>query len=129
MKYLSDYTKESTTKALNKAEAFFAFSDKQFNEAKTDGISYISLGAGLLCPRKTAEQLTKDMDNAIKAGIKQDIKENGINGIIKRELYNYEAFYTGDIEATTEALDGYNITANQVMEVYNTEKEKVNTSF
>jgi hypothetical protein len=47
MKYLMDYMENKQTKALNKAGAFFAFSNEQFDKAKKEGIKYISLGAGL----------------------------------------------------------------------------------
>jgi len=38
MKYLTNYIEEEQTEALNRAGAFFAFSDKQFDEAKKEGV-------------------------------------------------------------------------------------------
>jgi len=118
MKYLTDYVKDGQTKAFNKADAFFAFSDKQFNEEKKEGIKYVDLGAGLICNKLKAKQLVEDISLIHKNGIKQDIIENGIDNIIKRELENHEAYYANDIESTTEALTDYPITNNQIIKVF-----------
>lgn len=119
MKYLSNYTEEATSKALKDNRAFFAFSDKQFDEQKENEIKYVSLGMGLLCPKENAEKLITDMDNAIKNGVKQDLAENGKENIIKRELANHEAYYTMDITSTAEALEVYQITKAEIAEVFN----------
>ena len=50
--------------------------------------------------------------------VKQDIEENGIEKIIKRELGNYECYYTGEIEDAVEALEDYGITHEQVSNVF-----------
>tara|TARA_Y100000310_G_scaffold37653_1_gene35324 strand:- start:134 stop:547 length:414 start_codon:yes stop_codon:yes gene_type:complete len=126
MKYLSDYTEEKTSNCLKKAGAFFAFSEKQLQEGKKEtnakeGTKYIALGAGIICPEDTATQLVADMENVIKNGIAQDIKENGLTEIIKRELANHEAYYTGDIESTIEALADYPIRREAVQLVYKTQ--------
>ena len=46
------------------------------------------------------DSIIDDMDNVLKTGIAQDIKENGKEAIIRRELANHEASYTGDITST-----------------------------
>ena len=129
MKYLSNYTDTKISKALDKAQAFFAFSDKQVEEGKvkqglTDDIKLISLGSGLISPQDTGIQLIKDMDKAYKDGIAQDIKENGKEAIIKRELYNHEAFYTGEIDQTVDALSEYNFSAGDILDIYKLENAK-----
>ena len=127
MKYLSDYTEKATTKLFNKHHAFFAFSDKQFEEgAKKEFKPYVHLFGGLIAPKATADQLCKDLKNITKEGIKQDIKENGIENIIKRELSNHEAYYTGEIEQTVDGLAGYSITNEKIMEVFTRQKQTTN---
>lgn len=116
---MKDYTQEAITIATQKAGAFWAFGDKQFNEQRKPNVGYISMGAGLVCPKKNARQLAEDIRNAVKQGAKKDIEENGIPAIIERELANHEAYYTGDITDTVRALSSYEITAEQVQEVYN----------
>ncbi len=120
MKYLSNYTEEGITKALDKAGAFFAFSGKQFKEKEDKGVKkYANLGGGLISPVGTAKQLVKNIADVVKNGIKQDIKENGIDNIIKRELENHEANYTGDITDTAEALKDYGISDNKILQSLN----------
>lgn len=124
MKYLLNYTDEAVSEAIKNAGAFFAFSDKQFNEAKKDGVKYTSLFAGLICPTNNAKKLLDDISTAHENGIKQDIAENGINNIIARELSNHEAYYTGDITSTINALAGYNVSEQAIRDVF--KRERVN---
>lgn len=126
MKYLKDYTDEAISKALDDNEAFFAFSDKQFDEAKKEGTKYVSLGGGLLSPKENAEKLVKAINEAHKRGIARDVAENGNTNIIKRELYNHEAFYTGDITDTKEALKDYPFNEQEIIDVFNDERNKQN---
>ena len=88
---------------------------KDKNKLNTD---YTDLGSGLVCLKENAKKLIDEMDNCIKKGIEQDIAENGEEAIIKRELYNYEAFYTGDITSTKEALKDYNFTDNNIKNIF-----------
>ena len=118
MKYLSDYTNEKQTQAFDEAGAFFAFSQKQFNEAKREGIEYCSMGAGLICPVENAKHLFDRLEKINKEGIAQDIQENGKKAIIRRELFNHECFYTSDITACVEKLEDYGYSASEIYQVY-----------
>lgn len=118
MKYLSDYTSNPQTEAFKKHGAFFAFSGSQFNENKIEGVKYADCGHGLICPKDNADALIKELDEINKNGIKQDIEENGIEKIIKRELGNYECYYTGEIDDAVEALEDYGITREQILTVF-----------
>ena len=118
MKYLQDYIEEAQTKLFNDTGAFFAFSTEQFEREARKGVKYVNCGMGLIAPKENVKRLLEGLDLIAKEGIKQDIKENGIDNIIGRELYNHEAFYTGSAESTIEALDGYNIPLKDVKRVY-----------
>ena len=118
MKYLSDYTQEHLTKAFEKHGAFFAFSKSQFDEKKVEGIKYVSDGTGMLVPKENYNALIEVIEEIHRNGIKQDIEENGIELIIKRELRNYECYYTGEIEDAVDALEDYGITYEQVKNVF-----------
>jgi hypothetical protein len=119
MKYLSNYIEDKQTEAFDKYGAFFAFNDNQFKENRKEGVKYtLYQNIGLFVPKKYADKLMKTLDKITEEGIKQDIEENGIENIIKRELYNHEAFYTGRTEDTAEALKEYNITREQIQKVY-----------
>ncbi|HHY0497211.1 hypothetical protein JL857_20785 [Vibrio parahaemolyticus] len=118
MKYLSDYTNDKQTQAFDEAGAFFAFSQKQFSEAKKEGIEYCSMGAGLICPVEKAKHLFDRLEQINKEGVAQDIAENGKQAIIRRELFNYECFYTGDICNCVEALEDYGYSYDDIYQVY-----------
>ncbi|WP_210455648.1 DUF7659 family protein [Vibrio crassostreae] len=119
MKYLSHYIQDKQTQAFNEAGAFFAFSNKQFDEAKKEGVKYASLGMGLICPVDKAKQLMNRLDSIAQEGIAEDIEENGKKAIIRRELFNHECFYTNDICDCVEKLEGYGITYDEIYEVFN----------
>ncbi|GBL02423.1 hypothetical protein VH1709_contig00120-0004, partial [Vibrio harveyi] len=119
MKYLSDYTSEKQTRAFDEFGAFFAFSNEQFAAAKKEGIKYVSLGFGMIVPESNASALVEKLDEIQKDAIAQDIAENGIKAIIRRELFNHECFYTNDICDCVEKLEGYNVSYDEVYEVFN----------
>ena len=119
MNYLSDYTSAKQTQLWNDNGAFFAFSKKQLDEEKQEGVVYVSLGMGLIAPKENASKVIEGLESINTEGIKQDITENGIKAIIHRELANYEAQITCSISDTVEALEDYGITREQVREEYN----------
>lgn len=119
MKYLTHYTEQAQTDLFKICGALFAFSNKQFEDQRKEADKpYINLGSGLICPQKNAKQLVDGLENILADGIKKDLEENGIDGVIRRELFNHEAFYVGEIEPTVDALEGYGITQDQVIKVY-----------
>ena len=122
MKYLREYTEEATTKLLKENGAFFAFSNDQFNKAKKEGVKYLSMGMGLICPKENCKTVHEGLREIQKAGIKQDLEENDKEAIIKRELSNHECYYTGDIEDCVDALKGYDITTEEIIKVYRGER-------
>jgi hypothetical protein len=124
MKYLTNYIEDQMSKCHKDNGAFYAFSDKQFNEQKKPDTKYISLGSGAIVPEINAKQFVDQMSTIVKNGIAQDITENGQDGVITRELANHEAYYTGSIESTIDALDGYNFTDEAILTVFKRENAK-----
>lgn len=114
MKYLSHYTQAAQTELLEKVGAFFAFGQKQFDEQKVEGVKYYSLRAGLFVPQGKENELTEGLAEISKKGREADLAENGIKGIIHRELGNYECQISCDMTPAVEALEPYGITENQV---------------
>ena len=107
MPYLSHYTETLQTELFDSTGTFFAFSQKQFDEAKQEGINYASLGRGMICPIDNIVALTSGLYIIITDGIKADIAANGLKAIIHRELANHEAQITYDISDTVDALTDY----------------------
>jgi len=108
MKYLSNYIESKQTELFNSTGAFFAFSDKQFNEGRAPGpIKYVSLGAGMICPKSNVKALLRGLSRINEEGIKADIAENGIKAIIHRELANHECQISMDISDAVDKLADY----------------------
>ncbi|MCG3685918.1 hypothetical protein L5F64_00470 [Aliarcobacter butzleri] len=118
MKTLNSYTSDKISAAMEKHGAYFAFSKTQFEEKQVEGVKYVSDGSGMVCPKENYNQLIEEMNEIYAEGVKQDIAENGLTAIIKRELANYECYYTGDIEDAVEALEDYGVTYEQVLIVF-----------
>jgi prefoldin subunit 5 len=95
---------------------FFAFSDKQFEERKQNE-AITSLGCGMFVPTKNADKAIKALQarteeyNTLLASPEWRVK------YIKYELSNHEAYYTGDIEDTLDAL-GSGFTYEEVLAVF-----------
>lgn len=128
MKTLTEIKAEkqaSLDSLLNTCGVFFAFSDEQFEKNKTplkDGEKYVSIGAGGYMPKSKVDaflQGTEQIEKVFKLEIKntKDLRRQNI----AYELANHEAYYTGEISDTLDALgEGY--TAKEVWKVYNAEK-------
>ena len=118
MKYLSDYAQEGLSKLFKEYGVFFAFSNKQYEEKAERDVAYVHLFSGMICPKEHAKILLKKLHECHMAAIKTDIEENGKEAIIKRELYNHEAFYVYSIEDTVDCLKNYEITTDEIQEVF-----------
>jgi len=125
MKYLKDYTEAAMSAAYAKAGAFYAFSDAQFDESadpNRDKADYTHVFGGLICPTENVKTLLTELEGAITAGIALDMAENGKVAIIKRELANYESYYTGEITPAVENLERYDITREEIMAIFREER-------
>ena len=118
MKYLSDYMEEKQTALFNKTGTIFAFSQKQFEEGRKDNVTYVNLGQGMLTEKPNVEEVINGLDKIYRDSIKQDMKENGKDRIILRELENHEAFYVGNIEDTIHKLEDYPITEDDISHIF-----------
>ncbi len=118
MNYLSDYTAKAQSELLKETGAFFAFSNQQFDEARTPGVEYVSLTTGLICPKDQAKTLWQGLEEIQQAGMKVDLEENGRVGVILRELGNHECQITGDITDAVDCLTPYGITREEVQAQY-----------
>ena len=107
------------TEVFNKYGTFFAFSDKQLEEQRKEGVTYVSVGSGMITPKETAREMLEALDKAIDKGIEKDKELNSKEQIILRELINYECFYTGNITDARERLEAYGYTADEIRQVYN----------
>ena len=112
------YTNDAMTQLFKESGAFFAFSLKQFEEKKKEGVFYCFLDGGLIVPKEAVNSVLEGLENIGNKGIELDLAENGRHAIIKRELMNYECFYTGDITDCVQGLEHYGIEADEIRSVY-----------
>jgi hypothetical protein len=124
MKTLMDYAKEELDELFKRYGFFYAFSDEQFKKGMVDNgiddpndLVYIK---GLMgyCHRDKADEFIEGYNNVLQNAIEKDKKENGIENIIRRELFNHEAQISRSIEDTVDALDGYGISSEMVADYY-----------
>lgn len=107
---------------INDCQLFFAFNDEQFAEGKdktplAEGDKFVSIGSGGYLPKSKGKAFLDGMD-AIDAWFKGATKDEKIRKQhIAYELENHEAYYTGDIQDTLDAL-GSSYTEEEVLAVY-----------
>ena len=118
MKYLHEYTADAVTNLLNRTGAFFAFSNKQFNEKAQKDINYVNMSAGLVCPKDNAKELDNGLSDLGTLGIELDLAENSKKDIIWRELANYETQISRDPQDAVDVLKKYNISEEEVKKEY-----------
>jgi len=125
MKYLSDYTDKNYSKLWDDNGAFFAFSQKQFDDAKQDGVKYKLIGSiNLFVPVDNVQKVLDGMEKVHTDGVAKDIEENGLENIVKRELYNHECFYLCSYENALDALSIYKVTEAVVEKIFIQEMRK-----
>ena len=107
MKYFGHYVEQAKIDLFASTGAFWAFGQAQFNEQKKDGVKYVSLGAGCICPKENVDALLDGLESITAAGVKADVEENGAEAIIKRECFNHECQISMDSSSAVAALSGH----------------------
>lgn len=107
---------------------FFAFSDKQFEENKTElkeGEKYVSLGTGVYLPNIYVNEWIAETKR-IKAWEKVQIRNSKQEEEhILFELKNRECFYTGDVNDAFEILKEF-YTLDEVQTVFRKHQKTYN---
>jgi uncharacterized Fe-S cluster-containing radical SAM superfamily protein len=109
MKAASEYGQEAISNLFEELGAFFAFGQKQFDEKKKEGVKYVALDGGMICPKENINLLIEGLNEASKKAIEQDFRENGAKNIIEREYFNYETQISMDRTNVLESLEGYKL--------------------
>lgn len=107
MKYFTEYLEEFTNPIYEKFGAFYAFTKKQFDENKLEGVTYVQIPGGLICPKDIVKDFQIEMSKGYDKALNKDIKENTPKKIIRREYFNYEAHIDGDTDRVWETLEKY----------------------
>lgn len=104
MKTLNDYTDTLTSKLFADNGAFFAFGNKQFDEKKQEGVKYVSMASGLICPKENAKTVLQSFEQIFDNAVKQQVAEFGAEKIISHEYFNHETQITGNIDQVADVL-------------------------
>lgn len=118
VKSLNYYIDKPIEELMEECGAFFAFSDKQYEEKAVEGIKYVSLVNGLIIPKDNVESFLKRYTAINEEGVAKRVEDSSIKDIIWYELGNYEVQLTGDLTDVIEALEGYPITEEQIENEY-----------
>lgn len=110
---------------FDKYGAFFCFGYEQFNARKKEGVTYVDIGGGLVCPKENAKQMMSDLSEFSENECKRELKERGREETILYHLRNYECGYSGDLTQAIETLEGYGIGEEEVREVYRKHKNSL----
>lgn len=134
MKYLSDYTEEAQTALFEELGVFFAFSTEQFEEGKKKfghlkhaDEKWASMGMGMYLPSHNADECVRRLNNIQKEGIEKDLAENGREGVLQRELGNYEIGLSWEgINDTNfrNGISGYGFTEEEIKAAYKKHMEE-----
>jgi len=127
MKYLTDYLNPLVSDVLDTYGAFFAFSDRSFEEQRDterpkEDYCTVRGYPGLVVLKDTVDEIVSQLRKVYADAIQQDITENGKEAVIRRELNNHEAMCTMDPTDTIAALAGYDITEEEVLNMLKTMK-------
>ena len=90
------------------------FSEKNLKQFLEDEYINRGINFAMIHMEKGFEEASKWYDDEIKTNNLEEVE-------IEYELCNHEAYYTGEIEDTVDALDG-RYTAEEVQKVYNKNK-------
>jgi hypothetical protein len=107
MENLFDVTSKELEKLREKNGVCFAFSQRQFDEQKRDGVKYVEISSGTLCPKENVIHYMNEVIKIIDKGVKYMVDKYGAIEIIKYEYWNHETQLTGDICTLEESLQIY----------------------
>ena len=104
---LREITEKAMSDCFKKNEAFFAFSEEQFAEGSKFNVTYVHLFSGLYCPKDNEATLRAEMEAIYDEGIKEHLRLETKEEIVKDTLANYECYYTNDWTDAVESLKHY----------------------
>ena len=112
MKSLPNYEKKQADFFASMG-AFFCYSEKQFNDEKTEGVEYTTV-SGLACPKENEKKLLAGFEKIYKENISYKLANNTKKELIWDSLSNFEVQITGSLVQTMEALKELGITEDEV---------------
>jgi hypothetical protein len=123
MKSLIDYTAPKLNKLYIENAVYFDGSSAYEN---AENLNYIYCGLGMNIPAEKVDYVKKMTAEIHDECIELDIKINGREAIILRELEEYECFKTNNLVGCIRSLSSYNIQVQEIMDVFNMTERVLN---
>lgn len=99
---------------------FFAFSEQQFEQSRKEGVEYVSGFGGMIIPKENVKLLNGRINRIHEETAARMRKHVPMEEYILYELYNHEAFYTGEVNEVLKLARSYypDCTLENVYKVY-----------
>ena len=107
MQTINQLAEDQITDILNKYHAFFAFSNKQFEEQVTKGYKYVSCPHGMHAPKQYANKVMTEILAAYSDAAKTVQAETSKKDRIWYEFSNHECQIVGDYSDAVDALSSF----------------------
>ena len=101
---MTTQTEKEMSAVFEKYGIFWAFNQKQYDESAKEGVTYVRMPAGELCPKEHAKAYVEEACEIINNGVKRQVEEQGAEAIIRDEFFNHECQITMDISSMKEAI-------------------------
>lgn len=122
---IKELEKKEIEELTESCDLIWAFSNKQFEEAKKENEKYISIGCGGYMPKSNIQKFNDGMDK-IEQNKKERLEEakEEAEKAILYELCNYECFITYDLKNVFDIFKGV-YSEDKIREVFNKNKNKI----
>ena len=110
---------KTISEILKKYSAFYAFNNEGFSSKANSKFNYKAMGAGLYCPTIFANELTKEVTEAINSKIQFELENNTPEKIITYHFNNHECYYLGDYSEAYRCLKDYGFSDELIEETWN----------
>ncbi|MFS2717030.1 hypothetical protein AAH068_19170 [Bacteroides uniformis] len=99
---------------------FFAFSKQQFEQSRKEGVEYVSGFAGMIIPKDNVTLVDERLDHIHEEAAALMREHIPMEKYILYELYNHEAFYTGEVDEVLKLARSYypDCTLDDIYKVY-----------
>ncbi|GLT20497.1 hypothetical protein GCM10007938_42820 [Vibrio zhanjiangensis] len=129
MKSFHSYMQDKTRALFKDMGAFFAFSHRQFDEARQEGVEYVALHAGLMVPKGNEQETLARLERIKYDAVSDYLKDRDKESVILDSLRNHECFYTRDISDCVDEMKDFNITKQEVLEVFFSRGTQLNSNY
>jgi len=107
------YFSEVKNEVFKKHNAFFASTESEFNEKKTNE-PYTRCLNGIFCPSANENEFINDIEGIRAEVVARRVKAEGIERIVLREIINQEVVNGGNIERVYKALEDYDVSERYI---------------